>query len=31
LAVLRLMTSSNLFGCATGILAGFAPLKILSM
>jgi len=31
LAVLRLMTSSNLVGCSTGRFAGFAPLKILSM
>ncbi len=31
LAVLRLMTSSNLVGCSTGRSAGFAPLKILSM
>jgi hypothetical protein len=27
LAVLRLMTSSNLVGCSTGISAGFAPLR----
>jgi hypothetical protein len=31
LAVLRLITSSNLVGCSTGRSAGFAPLKILSM
>jgi hypothetical protein len=30
LAVLRLMTSSNLVGCSTGKSAGFAPLRILS-
>src|SRR5262249_40071611 len=30
LAVVRLMTRSNLVGCSTGISAGFAPLKILS-
>jgi hypothetical protein len=30
LAVLRLMTSSNLVGCSTGKVAGFAPLRILS-
>src|SRR5207245_10920445 len=30
LAVVRLMTRSNLVGCATGISAGFAPRKILS-
>src|SRR5262249_21135245 len=30
LAVLRLITSSNLVGCSTGSSAGFAPLKILS-
>src|SRR5262249_59187563 len=29
LAVLRLMTSSNLVGCWTGSSAGFAPLRIL--
>src|SRR5215831_7736893 len=29
LAVLRLMTSSNLIGCWTGSSAGFAPLRIL--
>jgi hypothetical protein len=29
-AVLRLITSSNLVGCSTGISAGFAPLRILS-
>ena len=29
LAVLRLMTSSNLVGCSTGRSAGFAPLRIL--
>src|SRR6266545_759163 len=28
LAVLRLMTSSNLVGCSTGRSAGFAPLRI---
>src|SRR5262245_22316398 len=28
-AVLRLMTSSNLFACSTGISAGFAPRRIL--
>src|SRR6516164_4975281 len=28
LAVLRLMTSSNLVGCSTGISAGFSPLSI---
>src|SRR6516164_6074118 len=30
LAVLRLITSSNLVGCSTGSSAGLAPLKILS-
>src|SRR5262245_65140895 len=30
LAVLRLMTSSNLVGCWTGMSAGFAPRRILS-
>src|SRR5215470_1316159 len=30
LAVLRLMTKSNLVGCSTGISAGFAPCRILS-
>src|SRR5262249_898643 len=30
LAVVRLMTSSNLVGCSTEISAGFAPRKILS-
>jgi hypothetical protein len=30
LAVFGLITSSNLVGCCTGILAGFAPLRILS-
>src|SRR5262245_23664930 len=30
LAVLRLITSSNLVGCSTGSSDGFAPLKILS-
>src|SRR5262249_59888466 len=30
LAVLRLMTSSNLVGCSTGSSEGFAPLRILS-
>src|SRR5215470_15785353 len=30
LAVLRLMTSSNLEGCSTGRSAGFVPLRILS-
>src|SRR5262249_535762 len=30
LAVVRLMTSSNLVGCSTGRSAGFAPLRILS-
>src|SRR4029450_1043760 len=30
LAVLRLITSSNLVGCSTGRSAGFAPLRILS-
>src|SRR6516162_7921324 len=29
-AVLRLMTSSNLVGCSTGMSAGFVPLRILS-
>ena len=29
-AVLRLMTSSNVLGCSTGISAGFAPRRILS-
>ena len=29
-AVVRLMTSSSLFGCSTGMSAGFAPRKILS-
>jgi hypothetical protein len=29
LAVVRLMTSSNLFDCSTGSSAGFAPLSIL--
>jgi hypothetical protein len=29
LAVLRLMTNSNLVGCSTGRSAGFAPVKIL--
>jgi len=29
-ALLRLSTSSNLVGCATGKLAGFAPFKILA-
>src|SRR4029453_6787111 len=31
LAVLRLITSSNVVGCSTGRSAGFAPLRILSM
>src|SRR5947209_1494508 len=31
LAVLRLMTSSNLVGCSTGKSAGLAPLSILSI
>ena len=30
LAVLRLITSSNLVGCSTGRSEGFAPLRILS-
>jgi hypothetical protein len=30
LAVLRLITSSNLVGCSTGRSAGLAPLRILS-
>jgi len=30
LAVLRLITSSNVVGCSTGSSPGFAPLKILS-
>src|SRR5262245_48542898 len=30
LAVVRLMTRSNLVGCSTGISAGFAPRRILS-
>src|SRR5690349_14856760 len=30
LAVLRLITSSNLVGCSTGKSAGLAPLRILS-
>ena len=30
LAVLRLITSSNLVGCSTGMSAGFTPLRILS-
>jgi hypothetical protein len=30
LAVLRLITSSNLVGCSTGSSAGFAPFRILS-
>jgi hypothetical protein len=30
LAVLRLMTSSNLVGCSMGSSPGFAPLRILS-
>src|SRR5262249_48838294 len=30
LAVVRLMTKSNLVGCSTGMSAGFAPRKILS-
>ena len=30
LAVLRLMTSSNLVGCSTGKSAGLAPFRILS-
>jgi hypothetical protein len=30
LAVLRLITNSNLVGCSTGTLAGLAPLRILS-
>ena len=30
LAVVRLMTSSNLVGCSTGMSAGLAPLRILS-
>jgi hypothetical protein len=30
LAAVRLMTSSNLAGCSTGISAGFVPRKILS-
>src|SRR6516225_3523493 len=30
LAVIRLMTKSNLVGCSTGRSAGFAPRKILS-
>src|SRR5262249_28113790 len=30
LAVVRLITRSNLVGCSTGRLAGFAPRKILS-
>jgi len=29
-AILRLITSSNLVGCSTGISAGFAPRRILS-
>src|ERR1700720_1482127 len=29
-AVLRLMTSSNLLGCSTGISPGFVPRRILS-
>jgi hypothetical protein len=28
LAVLRLMTNSNLVGCTTGKSAGFSPLRI---
>src|SRR5262249_46716830 len=28
LAVLRLMTNSNLVGCSIGILAGFSPLRM---
>src|SRR5215470_13467696 len=31
LAVLRLMTSSNLVGCSTGSSAGLAPFRILSI
>ena len=31
LAVLRLMTNSNLVGCSIGRSAGLAPLRILSM
>jgi hypothetical protein len=31
LAVLRLITNSNLVGCSTGRSEGFAPLRILSM
>ena len=31
LAVLRLMTRSNLVGCSTGRSAGLAPLRILSI
>src|SRR5262249_19881816 len=31
LAVVRLMIRSNLVGCATGMSAGFAPRRILSM
>src|SRR6476660_3384950 len=31
LAVLTFITSSNLVGCSTGISAGFAPRKILSV
>jgi hypothetical protein len=30
LAVLRLITSSSLMGCSTGMSAGLAPLRILS-
>src|SRR5499427_3071811 len=30
LAVVRLMTKSNLVGCSTGMSAGFAPRRILS-
>src|SRR5262245_1861562 len=30
LAVIRLMTKSNLVGCSTGISPGFAPRRILS-
>src|SRR5438132_10804088 len=30
LAVLRLITSSNVVGCSTGNSAGFAPLRILA-
>src|SRR5262249_34979872 len=31
LAVLRLTTNSNFIGCSTGISAGLAPLRILSI